>query len=118
MIAVRKAVDIANLELGVNVRASLYEGECELLSCIAMEELAAADGWFGMDDFSEVLNDEVSSVDAGTEADDNCITGVEVEIDEGVVVPKEVTRVLEIAGIELDTATGDVEVCTTNTGPV
>ncbi|PWY71327.1 hypothetical protein BO83DRAFT_427933 [Aspergillus eucalypticola CBS 122712] len=79
-----------------------------------MEELAAADGWFGMDDFSEVVNNEVvnnevSTVDAGTEADDNYITGVEVEIDEGAVVPREVTRLLGIAGIELDTATGDVE---------
>ncbi|GLA89346.1 hypothetical protein AtubIFM56815_003821 [Aspergillus tubingensis] len=114
VIAGREAVDFANLELGVNVRASLYEGECELLSCIAMEELAAADGWFGMDDFSEVVNDEVSTIDAGTEADENCITGVDVDVDEGVVVPK-VTRVLEIAGIELDTATEDVEDGTTGT---
>lgn len=43
VIAGREIVNIASLELGVNVKVSLDEGECELLSCIAMEELAAAD---------------------------------------------------------------------------
>ena len=113
-IARREVVDIANLELGVNVRVSLDECQCELLSRIAMEELPAADDWFGMDDLSDVMKDEESEIDAGTEADENCITGVDVDVDEGVVVPK-VTRVLEIAGIELDTATEDVEDGTTGT---
>ncbi|GLB05926.1 hypothetical protein AtubIFM57258_001220 [Aspergillus tubingensis] len=116
-IAGREVVDIANLELGVNVRASLDVCHCELLSRKAMEELPAADDWFGMDDLADVVKDEESAIDAGTEADENCITGVDVDVDEGVVVPK-VTRVLEIAGIELYTATGDVEDGTTGTEPV
>lgn len=116
-IAGREVVDIANLELGVNVRVSLDVCHCELLSRIAMEELPAAEDWFGMDDLSDVVKDEESAIDAGTEADENCITGVDVDVDEGVVVPK-VTRVLEIAGLELYTATGDVEDGTTGTEPV
>lgn len=104
----RDVVDTAGIELGVYVKPLPDEGECELLGRIALEEFAAADGWFSMDGFPVVIEDEESATDADTDTEEDGISSVEVDVDEGVVVPNEMARVPDIAGAELDTETGNV----------
>ncbi|KAL3258919.1 hypothetical protein ABHI18_005641 [Aspergillus niger] len=106
-------VDTAGIELGVYVKP-LPDEERELLGRIALEELAAADGWFGMDGFPGVVEDEEPTADSDVEAEEDCIKGVEVGFDDRIVVPNEMARVLDIAGAELDTATGNVADGTTD----
>ncbi|GLA40792.1 hypothetical protein AnigIFM63309_008629 [Aspergillus niger] len=97
----RDVVDTAGIELGVYVKPLPDEGE-------SLEEFAAADGWFGMDGFPVVIEDEESATDADTDTEEDGITSVEVDVDEGVVFPNEMARVPDIAGAELDTETGNV----------